>query len=224
MKKIVFVLLIIFAGTTSSAQYVTIPDLNFANFLSLSGYSSCITGQQLDTVCASGINKHSLLIPPTLTDITGIEYLDQLDSVIGNYSALTFLPDLPVNVKYLELSYSSGLTALPATLPNLEVMFINNCSLTSVPYLPPTLKLLNCSNNSNLSALPALPSTMENLNVSHCQFAQLPVLNGGLMELRCNYNNLTALTALPSTLLTLECKNNNLLSLPALPATLNLLL
>lgn len=36
----------------SKAQFVTIPDTNFVNWLNANGFSSCMSGNDIDTTCS----------------------------------------------------------------------------------------------------------------------------------------------------------------------------
>src|SRR5579863_9406758 len=65
------------AGTTR-AQYITIPDANFLAWLNAHGFSNCITGNQMDTLCADTV----VILSDTLdisnqgiSDFTGIKHV-----------------------------------------------------------------------------------------------------------------------------------------------------
>ena len=62
MKKLLPLLIFLLAIRFSiNAQYVTIPDANFVTWLNAHGYSTCMSGNQMDTSCAM-VDTSTLLI------------------------------------------------------------------------------------------------------------------------------------------------------------------
>jgi len=195
MKKFLPTVLLLAFCFYSRAQWVTIPDANFAALLQ-ANYPSCMNGNQLDTVCAAGIDStHLNASGYSITDFTGVEYLDKLT--------------------YLDITFNahSSINALP---PNLQNFYCYWCDLNSLPPLPSTLTLLTCMNN-NLTSLPVLPAMLYELDCSYNFLDSLPVLPPYLSWLLCNNNQLTVLPSLPNTLEHLYCSSNFLSSLPPLP-------
>jgi uncharacterized repeat protein (TIGR01451 family) len=164
MKKY-FLLLFIFCLqlAPSKAQWVTIPDANFANTLQ-QFIPSCMNGNQMDTICAQNViflDPFSSILncsSQNILDLTGIEYLYGLLVLNCEYNQLTTLP------------------RLPSTLINLDC---HDNQLTSFYSIPGSLLGLDCWNNQ-LTSLPPVPSVMnyfhvENNNIS-C-LANLPNVN-----------------------------------------------
>jgi len=228
MKKKTTLLLLafgIFLNTSLFAQFVNIPDANFRTWLNNNGYASCMNGTMMDTTCslivsATKVNCSSA----NIADITGIEYFDNLDTLICSYNDITFLPPIHASLLHLELIDNFFLTTIsnfPSSL--LYIYIISGVSnLTSLPPLPSGLLFLNC-NALGLQTLPPLPSTLTYLSCQNNPLYSLPALPVGLTDLLCSYDSLTNLPTLPTTLITLSCGYNELAALPSLPSMLNFL-
>ena len=164
MKKHILLLFIFCLQLVpAKAQWVTIPDANFANTLQ-QFIPSCMNGNQMDTICAQNViflDPFSSILncsSQNILDLTGIEYLYGLLVLNCEYNQLTTLP------------------RLPSTLINLDC---HDNQLTSFYSIPGSLLGLDCWNNQ-LTSLPPVPSVMnyfhvENNNIS-C-FANLPNVN-----------------------------------------------
>jgi uncharacterized repeat protein (TIGR01451 family) len=222
MKKLLLLLFILcLQFIPAKAQWVTIPDPNFVNKLTLL-YPSCMNGNQLDTTCTQIINEDSLTVNYVpIADLTGIQYFDNLQYFRCYSLYIDTLPSLPSTLKYLNCSHNAiaNLPNLPASLKYLDC---STNALTSLPTLPNTLEKLFCDLNG-LTALPQLPSTLQELVSSNNQINNLPTLPNSLVKLVCNYCSLDNLPALPNLLDSLICVGNQLTSLPSLPSTLKTL-
>jgi len=224
----------------AGAQFVNIPDTNFHAWLYNNGYSGCMNGALLDTTCPDVVNTTKIFCDgKNISDITGIQYFDSLDSLFCGSNNLNFLPPLPNGLYRLDCS-DNNLTSLPSLPPFLNYLGCSGNQISALPALPPTLMHLHCGNNL-LLAVPSLPTALLNLKCRNNNINVLPVLPSGLVTLDCSYNNLNALPALPATLIelrisnnqfttllqplpslleTLHCENNLLTSLPTLSAQL----
>ncbi|MBP7184621.1 MAG: T9SS type A sorting domain-containing protein [Saprospiraceae bacterium] len=221
------------------AQFVTIPDTNFVNWLNSHGFSSCLNGNQMDTTCNLVVNAVNLSCSSSnINDLTGIAYFDSLDTLQCNNNLLTSISSLPGSLKVLICEYND-LTSLPVlptslkilrcegnnilTLPSLpsslEYLQCRFNQITVLPPLPSFLKKLECSDNF-ITSMPALPSGLEVLYCFNNQLTSLPALNSTLIDLGCSYNQLTSLPILPDSLYYLYCSHNFLDSLPELPDSL----
>jgi uncharacterized repeat protein (TIGR01451 family) len=85
--------------SSARAQYVAIPDTNFAKSLnSIGSYTSCISGNStsgylLDTSCAHGITSPFVVLSNwNISDVTGMEYLTYLNQIDLSYNKLRRLP------------------------------------------------------------------------------------------------------------------------------------
>jgi uncharacterized repeat protein (TIGR01451 family) len=166
MKKYILLLFIFCLQLVpAKAQWVTIPDANFANTLQ-QFIPSCMNGNQMDTICAQNViflDPFSSILncsSQNILDLTGIEYLYGLLDLDCSYNQLTTLP------------------RLPSTLINL---YCYDNQITSFYSIPGSLLGLDCYNNQ-LTSLPPVPSVMnyfhvENNNIS-C-LANLPYVNYG---------------------------------------------
>jgi uncharacterized repeat protein (TIGR01451 family) len=183
------------------AQWVTIPDANFVNWLTQQ-YPTCMNANQLDTTCLQILNEDTVIVTNlNLTSIYGIEFFDNLKYLKCNTNSLTSINRLPHTVRFLNCSSNQ---------------------LNSLPNLPDSLRDLNCGANQ-LTSIPTLPNYLTSLDCNGNQLVSLPLLNPYLQILYCTSNQLTSIPTLPNSLTYLNCFNNDLISLPALPSNLQIL-
>lgn len=231
---------IFISGFTAKAQFVTIPDANFVTWLTLNGFSSCLTGNQLDTTCNAVITtKVITCATASITDFTGITYFDSLQSFTCNGNLCTSLPTLPPMLYSINCS-NNHLTSLPTLPDSLRSLTCNNNQLTSLPTIPNVLTHLICSfnqltslpamgdslyyllaNNNSISSIASFPPTLYFMMIQINQLTSLPALPAALNIFYCHTNQLTSLPALPSSLRLLNCNNNSIPSIPTLPAGIN---
>lgn len=226
---------------TKAQNYVTIPDTNFALWLSTQ-YPACMNGNQMDTTCPDIISETHLSFINTNfyldLDLTGIKYFKNLQYLHCEHNLSTGLPELPKTIKtlycgdnqlvslptlpdsllYLDCS-ENVLTSLPALPNSLCTLICDYNELLTLPNLPASMVHLECSRN-NLTGFPALPDSLTYLKCDHNDLISLPVLPANLMYLNCHSNELTGLPTLPHLLNRLDCALNDITSLPALPNSL----
>lgn len=222
-SKILPAFIFYFCFLRAGAQYVTIPDTSFVNWLNANGYASCMSGNMMDTTCGAVVNATTVYCgSKNIFDLDGIQYFDNLSLLSCYDNNLTTLPLLPSTLQQLfcETNYISNLPQLPSTLTLLSCL---NNNLASLPTLPSSLNWLNCNNNQ-LTSLQAISSSLTYLNCSNNQLSTLPALPSSLIFLSCDYNLLSNLPALPSSMQTITCRFNQLSSLPILPNSLTNLL
>jgi Leucine-rich repeat (LRR) protein len=236
MKKVVFLILIVSIKISNTqAQWVTIPDPNFVTKLQQL-FPTCMNGNQMDTTCAGIVNATTLNVSyQNISNLTGLEYFVNLNSLICKNNQLISLPTLPNSIDTLICSYNN-LSSLPP-LPN-DITYLN-CSannLTTLPNLPNTIMWLSCAGNqlnslptlpsnllelqcqiNNLDSLPSLPALIYNLSCFDNFLINLPSIPSGLKSLACYNNQLTSIPNLPNSILSLSCFNNQLTNLPVLP-------
>ena len=198
-KRILLAMLFSFCFNFSKAQFVTIPDTNFVNWLNNNGYSSCMNGNQLNSSC------------PTVQTTTGLDCSNSLISDLTGIHAFT-------NLTFLNLAFSSCSNEgnLPASLITLGIY---GCYFTYLNSLPPNFELLDCGSNY-LTQLPPLPATLNTLYCEGNLLTTLPALPNSLGALFCNNNSLTSLPSLPNSLGVLVCRDNFITSLPNIPNSL----
>ncbi len=244
MKKLYFIFLFAWvAFNTGKAQYVTIPDTTFVNWLQSNGYSACMNGNQLDTTCGAVLSATTMncyAVP--VRDLAGIQYFKNLDSLDCSSDSLYNIPALPPLLTFLNCGYNNlinlpllptnllsfqcaynKLTSLPVLPPNLADLYCENNKLTSLPSLPTTLRALDCSENISIDSIPPLPPSMWEFGCEYNSIRSLPPLPSFLRLLSCSSNQLTFLPVLPDTLFSLSCSYNIFSSLPALPLSLEYL-
>ena len=206
----------------TKAQWVSIPDSNFGTWLNTNGYSACLQGNntvgwQMDTTCPAIVNGTDVeSFNSNIRDLTGIEYFDNLDTLVCSDNQLTSLPLLPSTLVWLDCK-SNQLTSLPSLSGSLTLLDCRWNQLTSLPALPASLIELLCDNNQ-LTSLPALVGPLTSLSCRYNQLTTLPALPNSITWINCHHNQLTSLPTLPDSLRTLYCLNNQLTSIPALPS------
>lgn len=212
--------------TKAKAQWVTIPDTNFVNWLNNNGYAGCMNGSLMDTTCITIVSETRVdCIGSNIKDFNGLQYFDSLDTLncFGNNLSQSAFPVLHAPLRWLNCSYNFliSLPILPPTITHLNCS--DNLILTTVAApLPDSLTNFNCSGN-DLMSLPPLPSGLSNLGCSENLLTSLPNLPGNLQYIHTNKNQLTSLPPLPSSLVNLYCSDNLLGTLPTLPNTLEIL-
>jgi len=220
-KSILLSLLLALCISVTAQNWVTIPDSNFV-FMLTQLFPQCMDGNEMDTSCPGIITALSLTVPNSnISDLTGVGYFINLQSLWCFNNNLTSLPELPPSLKILECD-NNNLSSLPELPPSIENLRCDFNSLTALPELPPSLSSLRCSAN-NISSLPALPQTLIVLECTANNLVSLPELPETLVRLYCEGNSLTFLPELPVTLTRLRCSANNLTYLPELPSSLTML-
>lgn len=206
---------------SGKAQWVNIPDSNFAAYLHSQMVGVCMSGNLLDTTCSEVLTVRDL--EPSyygIHDLTGIQYFKNLRQLLCYNDSLTQLPTLPMTLTNLDCSRNK-ITSLPTFLPpNLDTLVCDVNNLDSLPVLPSTLVLLSISDNY-IVHLPVLPSALSQLRCGYNPALLLDTLPQGLNELDCPNCGLTNLPTLPLNLKTLYCSNNNLRVLPTLTDSLH---
>lgn len=180
----------------AKAQYVAIPDSNFANCLISSGWGSCLSGNStsgwlLDTTCSqngptSAITCYGLGIH----DLTGIKFCNvtYLDVSYNNLTAIDLPPIYEVECHHNQLTHISFDSAT-------EILYCNNNNLDSITSFPTSLTILNCDSN-NLTMIPAPSSRNYYVNLS-CAHNRLDTItpqiyfgnaNSGRPYFNCSHN------------------------------------
>ncbi len=166
----------------AQAQFVTIPDVNFRNYL-IALCPSCFNGsQQMDTTCSGILNVTTLDVSNKyITDLEGIRYFNNLLDLNCSNNLLNSLPNLPYLINRLDCS-SNKLTSLTTLHTNLKFLFCTNNQLTSLPTLPDNLILLLCNSNQ-LTNLPSLPNKLKYLHFSNNPLLScIPILPDSLIN------------------------------------------
>jgi uncharacterized repeat protein (TIGR01451 family) len=164
-QKLLILLFFLFIASESKAQFVTIPDLNFVNWLNSHGFSGCMSGNLMDTTCITILSEDTVdCAASTISDLNGIQYFDNLTSLFCDSNQLTFLPNLPKGLKWVDCR-NNMLTALPSIPDSLKTLICGHNPLTSIPNLPLSLLTLACD-NTLITSLPPLPSFMASLIIN----------------------------------------------------------
>ena len=220
MKKLILLFLVlVLKFVPAKAQWVTIPDANFASYLNQQ-FPSCMNGNQMDTTCFWIVNIGYLdLENRQISNITGIKYFDNLIDLNCRYNNIQNIPPLPNSLSNLEASHNYISTIAP--LPNnLISLYCHNNQLVNLPDFPPSLDYATVDFNY-LTSLPTLPDSMGWLYCSHNQLTSLPPLPISLNYFDCSYNQLTSLGELP-TMYLFRCNNNQLTRIESIPNSVEL--
>lgn len=225
MKKIFTLFVLLLFLKNIRAQYVTIPDSNFRNYLQMH-YASCMSSNLLDTTCYAVKNDTVLNwlndASYRVKNFYGLQYFINLKKLYFVNDSLTVLPALPNSLRELDISSAvqGQLTSLPVLPNSLQVLYCQSQSITSLPTLPNALRELYCDGNL-LTSLPNLPSGMRYLLCRGNLLTGFPTLPDSLRLLDCSINySITSLPNLPNKLYSLKCDGNPLTTLPSLPDSL----
>lgn len=216
--KIFLVFFICATAHVAKAQWVTIPDSNFVNFLT-DNYPSCMNGNLMDTTCSAVVNETDVnCSSKNIYDLEGIQYFDSLTTLWCADNQLTSLPNLPILLN--ELNCGGNLISnLPILPQGLSILACGGNQLTNLPTLPNSIIALGVESNL-FTNLPTLPNSLQNLYSSSNLLTSLPPLPNSLSLLYCNANQLTTLPSLPNSLKSLICFDNPLSNMPTLPNSL----
>ncbi len=222
MKKITkTILLLAFIGLSFgkvNAQYVTIPDANFVTWLT-ANYPTCMNGNQMDTTCAGVVNAMIVNVSSLqISDLTGIQYFDNLSNLNCDYNQLTQLPTLPSLLDTISCA-NNQLIYLPNLPPILVSLICNNNQLTGLPPLPNNIKNLSCDHNS-ISSIFSLPDSLISFDCRNNFLTSIPMLPNGISILICDSNQLTSLPSLHN-IFAFSCRHNLISCFPTLPESIS---
>ena len=196
IKNLLLAFFVTATTLSAQAQWVSIPDTNFGDWLNTNGFDMCLQGNstvgwQMDTTCNKVVSAYTIDCSySNLKSLEGIKYFDNLKELDCASNQLASLPSLPNSLTTLDFGSNE---------------------FVSFPVLSNSLITLRCADNQ-LTFLPALPDSLTLLNCGDCQLTSLPDLPNSLTYLDCRNNQLTSLPALPNNLLSLICFNNPSLS------------
>ena len=215
MRKIIVLILICIAfADAAKAQYVSLPDTFFRNYLR-NLYPTCFNEAGLmDTTCNEIVNEDQLGIDNnySIRNIDGLKYFKNLVNLRCYFIGIDSISELPSTLMVL---YCTGtyLHKLPSLPPGLQRLQCAGNSITDLPELPAGLYQLDCGIN-NISSLPALPNTLQHLDCRRNPIRFIPRLPDSLRYLNCSEDSLTSLPEIPPYMTTLYCHYNQLTSLP----------
>ncbi len=208
------------------SQWVSMPNNSLIGWMNLN-FPGCVQGNsiigwQLDTTCPAMLNIHIMDFTDgcPISNLRGIEYFDNLDTLLCGWGCLNSVPALPNSLVYFDCA-DNLLDSLPPLPNNLTYLDCNNNRIRNLPALPNSLTVLDCGSNIFITSLPTLPGSLKILDCSDNQITSLPTLPGSLTSLACGHNQITSLPTLPGSITRLLCENNALTSLPELPDSMN---
>ena len=225
---------------------ITIPDTNFLNWLNNNGYSACLNGNQMDTLCARSINiptsPNIIITHQNISDFTGLNYL-------GLFSGYPTTIDLSYNNLHRFPTqlyhFVSQNTSIHLNHNHIDSFFLDNArfsyfdtldlatnglqsfkvdSITTNRWYFWTLQL----NDNQLSSFPYLgsyvnPSWSSNtrgycLNIRHNRLVSAPLGNFAVLD--CGVNQITTFglsNSVPTAILLQITADSNLISSVYLP-------
>ncbi len=226
MKRILLPFIFLMCFSSAIAQFVTIPDAKFVQWLQ-ANVPSAMVGNQMDTTDAMVSSLKRIYVEnDSIGDLFGVQFFDSLitlDCGNGQFAInknyLQSLPSLPISMDTLICGYNY-LTGLPILPPGLKYLACYCNNITALPSLPNSLTYLDCHINQ-ISGSVSWPGNLDYLNCNTNQFADIQPLPNSLTYLDCGYNPLiTNFTSFPPALVQLHCWTDQLTSLPALPTGL----
>lgn len=246
MKKLFILFAFFVLPFFSSAQYVTLQDTAFRNWIDVN-YPGAIVGGQLDINNIGVITACCIFASGgyDFYNLDGVQYFTNLQVLQASGVQLDFVPQfiLPPTVTTIDFSNNNltSLSGLPSG--NILDLDVSSNQFSGIFNVPVNLTHLNVSgnnitginfNNNNslvqlyapsnsIASISNLPDSLRFLNLAQNQFASLPSLPTGLWDLTVWNNSLDSLPELPATLNSLSCQNNQLNCLPFLPDTLTML-
>ena len=220
--------------------WFVVPDAAFAGYLR-GNIPAAMQGDSLNTSSALvTTTTHSLNLSDLgIANLNGVQYFTSLTYLNCSGNTYTSIPVLPNTLTYLDCSYNSSLTALPALPSSLQTLWCQIYSLISLPALPNSLQALYCFNNylttlptlpnslqtlecysNGLTTMPAFPASLSYVDCFYNALTTLPAFDDALTYIDCHNNAITTLNYLGNSLSFLYCNNNSLSVLPTLPASL----
>lgn len=136
-----------------------------------------------------------------------IDEKGKVKSLDFDYTTITVLPELPIDLEYLYCGLSP-IEEIPSLPEGLKELFCDGTEISSLPELPLGLKVLNCS-HTHIDRLPELPASLEYLNFSYTVVKVLPKLPVGLKNLECKGTFFSS-NAEKKKELEQYCKENNI--------------
>lgn len=244
LKKYFFLLFFICAYQLTNAQFVTLADTNFRNYISDNIDPNAIQGNKLDTTNATITSLKTLEIyffNNLVEDIDGIRYFDSLEVLKINFLYLddlptlpprlkrldaqanlfNFLPPLPSTLQYMDVSYNdlNNLGPLPSQL---QYLFAGSNHLHSLHQLPSSLIVLRAPGNE-IDFVDSFPSQLQEITIWDNRLDSICELPQGLKTLNVSSNKLKRLPLLPDSINTLYISYNNLSEFPAIPSSVQFL-
>lgn len=243
LYKQLFLFMLLSLISVARAQYVLIPDTNFALYIKTT-YPSCMLGSnKLDTSCTAIRNAKSMNLNfKNISNLEGIQYFHSLIELTCAANKISNVSLLPENLKKFSCqdNYMQSIAMLPSKL---EYLFCQDNGLRTLPALPETLTYLNIHGNfisqlptlpnglkflygegGKLDSLPILPDSLEELSYAYCGIKTLPKLPPNLKLLDISKNQINSIPNVPPGLKFLIVNNCGLTQLPILPSTLKILI
>lgn len=219
MKQCLLALLLMLCLATSlPAQWITIPDANFATWLQ-TNYPACMSGNQMDTTCTALVTANLVNVEnKSIADLTGIQYFDSLKLLNCRTNQLTSVPRLPSRLITLQADVNQ-LTSLPSLPSSMQVLGVGGNQLATLPSLPAGLLELYMGQNP-ITTFPTFPASLQDLDIQACNITTVPPLPPNLRLLYLANNPLGVVGPLPPALEVLSIINVGLTVFPNLPATL----
>lgn len=234
MKKFLALTALTFVVKCLTAQYVTIPDANFRNFLknTYPYYYAMNAFDQLDTTNTYIVNSSYLNLTNWngqgygITDLTGIRYFKSLTYFNCSNNPIQALDSLPNTITTL-VADNIALTGngKNVTLPNTVIsVSLNNSGVNTFSNSPSSVTSLSLNNNG-LNILPTLSPNLVTLNCTNNNLTTLPLLPDSLKNLYCSHNSLNNLSYFSSNtaINNVSCDYNLITTLNNLPQTVRTL-
>jgi len=225
MKRLFYILLLInFIGFAQEYNLYPLEDSNFLAYLQ-ENYPATIVNDSLDINATGDIQSIYIdydwifyAYDSTINNLDGIQFFNNLESLVITGCDLTTPPNLPDNLVELQISGSS-FTSMPVFPESLHILNISSTPINDFLTLPENLVELSLY-GSEITNLPSLPENLVEIRISAEQLTSLPDLPNNLMILEIENSPITNLPSLPENLIRLKVVGSNLINLPDLPNSL----
>lgn len=159
----------------AKAQFVTIPDANFRNFLQTNYPTAFNSAGKMDTTNSLVVVEYSLNCSyNNIANLDGVQYFKSLYRLECSANVLSSLPNNLPNTTWYLYCNDNLLTSLPSKLPGqLHYLYCGNNLLTSLPHFSIPLHLLSAYGNK-FSTFPDLNDTTSEIYLGNNLFTSIP--------------------------------------------------
>ena len=241
MKKLFIISCVIFLSLNVSAQFVTLQDTAFRDWIDVNIPGAIVNGL-LDTQHPGVVNRTAINIQGgyDFYNLSGLEFFTNLKYLTCTHVSLDVYPFMPWFVEGLDFSNNNltgtfyirssfiyvnisnnDFTAVDGTVFSILALqdFYASYNLIHTVSFPSYCIFFRCLflSNNQLTKFNVIPSSVEYLDLESNSLDSIGSFPSNLKVLWADNNQLAQLPTFPQSLYQLECSNNNLTSLPALP-------
>ena len=196
-----FAILILFLSIgRAEAQYVSVPDTNFRNYL-ITNFPTCMSGNLLDTSRAAADTSAAYFHADYMNIVSfeGMQYFKLISDFSCRHNPTTFIPSFP---------------------DSMYKLFVRETNLTSLPPLPHKVSSYLGISYSPIQRIDSLPLSCPTIDIQFTSLTSLPPFPQNGVTINVGDNYLTAVPDLPPLSIYFGCQHEPVRCLPNLPASL----